>query len=467
MRRFLVALSVVAGLTAASSRAAAQGFAVNEHSSCVMARAGTGVASPCDDGSAVLYNPAGLVGLNGSVFSLGLTAIDAFGNFTDDLTATETDLANSIITIPHFYIARSLTPLVAGGVGVFVPYGLETEWPVTFEGRFNGYDNSLKSIYIQPTLAAQVTPQLSVGAGLDIVISSIELNQRVDLSESRVPGTTLFFSQFGIPFHTDFANAQLKDTGATGVGLNFGALLELSNQFSVGARYLHEVTLDYEGTATFDPVSTGILLPAGNPFGVAAGAPLDALLVSAFDPGGLLADQEVTTSITMPRQVVLGLAYSPNLDLTLLADYQWIDWSVFDAIELDFSQNQTPDRSVIQNYKDTHAIRFGFDWTRSATLVLRGGYIYHTAAAPDETVTPLLPEGQRGEITLGAGIRFTPALRADVAYQYIRQKKRRGRVRDAPFGALPTVRDLPTVALNSGLYEFNASLFGATITFDF
>ncbi len=93
--------------------------------------------------------------------------------------------------------------------------------------------------------------------------------------------------------------------------------------------------------------------------------------------------------------------------------------------------------------------------------MLRGGYAYHTGAAPDETVTPLLPEGQRGKITLGAGIRFTPAVRADVAYQYIRQEKRRGRVRDAPFGALPTV------ALNSGRYEFNASLFGATITFDF
>ena len=199
-----------------------------------MARAGTGVASPCDDGSTVLFNPAGLVGLNGSVFSLGLTAIDAFGNFTDDLTATQTDLANSIVTLPHFYIARSLTPLVAGGVGVFVPYDLRTEWPDTFEGRFNGYDNDLKSVYIQPTLAAQATPQLSVGAGLDIVIGSVELNQRVDLSESRVPGTTLFFSQFGIPFHTDFANVRLKDTGATGVGVNIGALLELSNQFSVG-----------------------------------------------------------------------------------------------------------------------------------------------------------------------------------------------------------------------------------------
>lgn len=467
LRRFVVALGVVAGLTATASGATAQGFSANEHGSCVMARAGTGVASPCDDGSAVLFNPAGLVGLNGSVFSLGLTVIDAFGNFTDDLTATETDLANGIATVPHFYIARSLTPLVAGGIGVFVPYSLGTEWPVTFEGRFNGYDNDLKSIYIQPTLAAQATPQLSVGAGLDIVIGSIELNQRVDLSESRVPGTTLFFSQFGIPFHTDFANAKLRATGASGIGFNIGALLELSNQFSVGARYLHEVTLDYEGTATFDPVSTGILLPAGNPFRdpagtrVPAGTPLDTLVVSFFDPGGPLADQEVTTSVTMPRQVVLGLAYSPNLDLTLLADYQWIDWSVFDAIELDFSQDQTPDRSIIQNYKDTHSIRLGFDWTRSATLVLRGGYVYHTGAAPDETVTPLLPEGQRGEITLGAGIRFTPAVRADVAYQYIRQKKRRGRVRDAPFGALPTV------ALNSGRYEFNASLFSATITFDF
>ena len=36
----------------------AQGFSVNEHGSCAMGRAGTGVAAPCDDGSAMFFNPA-------------------------------------------------------------------------------------------------------------------------------------------------------------------------------------------------------------------------------------------------------------------------------------------------------------------------------------------------------------------------------------------------------------------------
>ena len=72
-------------------------------------------------------------------------------------------------------------------------------------------------------------------------------------------------------------------------------------------------------------------------------------------------------------------------------------------------------------------------------------------------MTPLLPEGPRNEFTGGIGYRFNSRFAADIAYQYIRQNKRRGRVRE------PEPGTSPTVALNSGLYTFNAHLFGATL----
>src|SRR2546425_12302242 len=43
--------------------------------------------------------------------------------------------------------------------------------------------------------------------------------------------------------------------------------------------------------------------------------------------------------------------------------------------------------------------------------------------SPAETVTPLLPEGQRSEFTGGFTMKLRPDLTADVAYQYIRSEE--------------------------------------------
>ncbi len=85
MRKVLLgfaALWVAAALVPCN--AAAQGFGVYEHGTCVMARAGTGVASACPDGSAIFFNPAGIAGMQGITVSGGTTLIIAQSTFTDE-----------------------------------------------------------------------------------------------------------------------------------------------------------------------------------------------------------------------------------------------------------------------------------------------------------------------------------------------------------------------------------------------
>ena len=120
-----------------------------------------------------------------------------------------------------------------------------------------------------------------------------------------------------------------------------------------------------------------------------------------------------------------------------------------------------PDLLLEEDYENTNGFRFGLDWMASEKINVRGGYLWHQGAAPDQTVTPLLPEGNRNEFTAGLGIRLGRSWMVDLAYQYIRQDKRRGRVRDAFPGTSPTV------ALNSGLYTFNAHLLAATVAVNF
>jgi long-chain fatty acid transport protein len=429
-----------------------------------MGRAGVGTPKPCGDGSAIFYNPAGIGGM-GTVASVGVTVISAFGGFEDDYTSANSDLQNSPIPIPHLYVTYGFTPKITAGLGVFVPYGLGTVWENTFEGRFNGYDNDLRSIYIQPTVAWKPHEMISFGAGLDVVMGSVKLTQRADLSEQGVPGQPITFGNLGIPFHTDLADAQLKAGGAHGIGGNFGILFEPGEGVSIGARYLTRVTLDYEGDVTFAQVENGLILPPQNPIALAIPGidpaqplPVDAFIATLglFEPGAPLGPQKARTSLTMPDQFSLGVAVSPSDRFTLMGEWQWVNWSLFEQLEVDF--DNAPDRAISENYSNTNGFRLGMEWLPTGgPFTLRGGYLYHEGAAPPEAVTPLLPEGARNEFTLGAGFRISQVLSADVAYQYLRQNKRRGRVRE-PEPGLP-----PSLDLNSGVYTFNAHLFGVTL----
>src|SRR6266566_8371619 len=134
----------------------AQGFGIYEQGTCAMGRAGAGVAAPCPDGSAMFFNPAGLAGLTGGHVTVGVTLIDIQGGFTDDVFQQHTSLDDPLIGVPQLYVSYGATSKLGIGVGLFAPYGLETRWPMAFDGRFAGYKNFLRSIYIQPTLAYQL-----------------------------------------------------------------------------------------------------------------------------------------------------------------------------------------------------------------------------------------------------------------------------------------------------------------------
>lgn len=148
----LLAALVTAALLAppAAGELAAQGFSLNEYATCAMARGGTAVADGCGDGSSVAYNPAGLADLEGFTASAGGLLVATEGSFTGDLAGETTDLATNPVPVPHAFAAYGVDRVTVG-LGLYVPYGLATTWPLDFEGRFSGYDNSLQSIYVQPT----------------------------------------------------------------------------------------------------------------------------------------------------------------------------------------------------------------------------------------------------------------------------------------------------------------------------
>jgi len=452
MRRFArYALFVFAALPTSLD---AQGFAINELGTCSMGRAGVAAAIPCADGSALWYNPAALTSITGTTFSGSVTAIMPHGGFTDVYFGQKTDMPSQTYFVPSVYLARHVSDKLGVGIGLYAPYGLGTKWPTDFQGRFDGYKTKLTSIYVQPTIAYQATKWLSFGFGVAYIHSSVDLHQRVDLSQQPVPavfglppGTT--FATIGIPIYTDFADATLSASG-NGVAFNGGIQIKVNDRLTVGGHFITKKTITYKGTASFKQINTGLVLAPAPPL-IPTPVPLDVVLQSQFQAGGNLVGGAASTDITLPDQGSVGFSYKASDRWTLMGDYQQIVWGWFNKLNLTFA-NPLLNQSLYEGFRDSHAVRFGLEYQQSAKTVIRGGYLFHTAAAPDQTVTPLLPEGERNEFTIGIGTELSKAFTLNAAYQYIRQQDRNGRA---------------GTTFNNGLYTFNASLFGAGFSYNF
>lgn len=438
MRRTLAIAGAALACAVGGAPLHAQGSGVDQQSACMSGRVGAGVASPCDDASAVYFTPAGLA-LHGSVVSLGVTVVRTSATFRYHTNAAPPTEDNPIrrdaelVPVPQAFASYRASPKLAVGVGAFAPFGLSIDWPVcpvdnpqcaeqNFEGRYTGYDQTLRALFIQPTIAYQVTPALTVGAGLDYVRMNIEVHQRADAPQLGLQGR-------------DFADAALKGDGNGWTG-QLGAIYRLSPRTSVGARFLFAAEVDLSGDADFTQIPTGTVF--------------DAVLAGQFAAGQQLADQPISTTVELPSQLVVGVSHRPTERLNLLLDYQWSEWSNFDQFDIHFQDSN--DTTVLNlGYRDTNTFRFAAEYGWSEALALRAGFRYNTAATP--RASPFLPEGERNYYTAGLGYRVTDRLSADLSFQYVDQPDRAGTVR--PGGQ------------EVGVYSTSGQTFGFTLAYRF
>jgi long-chain fatty acid transport protein len=474
MRRSLLFFGAALALAGPLPLARAQGSGVMTHSACAVGLGGAGAGAPCDDGSAILFNPAALV-FQPSVFSAGVTAIHTDGSFVYDREGGRVDRKASTSWVPFGFLNYNVNARLSAALGVFEPYGLHLAWPDSFEGRYESYDTRFSNVYLQPTVAYALSPRVSLGAGLDVVYSNISLRRRLDLSSVPLPsqpfaGRTATFGSLGIPVGTDFADLRMTAHG-TGVTFHVAALGRLNDRLSIGVRYLHSAALDLKGNADFSPLVTGITLPRGNPLsvpgnplGLAAGSAvsLDPILFNQFTTGNPLADQSVSTRLTLPSQLVVGLAFRPARALEFVGDYQWTRWESFDRADLSFG-GSAPGTSLILDYRNTSTYRAGAEYQARGAFTVRTGFVFNTAAEGAFSVSPLLPEAERNYYAVGLGWNFRPRMRLDAGYQLVRQSDRRGRVR----ARSADMTEPQLEALNVGVYSASAHVLDATFSYRF
>jgi long-chain fatty acid transport protein len=426
LRRVLVALGLGVGLTPLPASAA--GFALFEQGARGLGFAGAYTAQASDP-SAIFHNAAGLAFLNGTQVYAGATLVAPRFEFTGAAPFPGPDVTEESKSVyaypPSFYLTHTFDGGFAVGVGVNVPFGLQSTWenPDRYSGRYISTNAELKGFSVNPTLAYRLSDKVAIGAGLDIRLSSVVLERRVPVINP--------FTQ--APF--DAAAVVLESDTATGYGFNVGLLAKLTDSLSFGASYRHKVAVDFEGDATFE------LLPSGN-------AQLDQR-VAALIPQGAL---PVTTRIEFPAIASVGLANRWDR-WTAEVDVNWYGWSSFDRLPLTFVDRPALSEEVVEDYEDAFQVRVGVERLLGEAWAVRVGYFFDQSPAPAASVSPLLPDADRHGIALGLGWNPPGPFHADVGTWIIRSPERstEGVNRDAYDGVYKS-RAL-TIGLSVG-YQF-------------
>jgi long-chain fatty acid transport protein len=450
-----------------------QGFGLNDIGSCAVSRAYAATGAPCRDASVIYWNPGAAATLPGWSVYGGDAGIGVNGGFTADTTLRRYRSNIPVSFPPHLFInyAGHVGDRAASiGVGAYVPYGLTSQWNPTFPGIFEAQKATLQTFYFQPNVSVEVVPHmLSVGGGPIIGHSSVELDQALDLSQAQVPGAPAgyTFGLFGVPLGTEFGEAQIKGS-ATAYGWTVGALFRPIPTVQIGARFLSALTFNYaNGTATFRQVPTGLVLAANNPLGLPAGTPIDGVLASQFSTGGALVSQPASTKITHPLQAEGGIGYTGIHQLTLDLDVAYVGWDAFQTLPLTFGGPAAAaglNRDLLENYGNSWSIRLGGEHVFGDSvrgITARAGFSYATTPAPPVTVTPLLPDMNRYNGAVGAGIPLTHGVALDVAYLHVFTEGRRGRIVERTSPAETAAE------LNSGFYDLAADVLSLSLRLHF
>jgi long-chain fatty acid transport protein len=407
----------------------------------------------------------------GWTFLAGAAIIAIDASFTQDTTFQKFEGDVPTAVVPHAFVnyQRDSSSRLAYGFGVYVPYGLTSQWHDDFPGRFQALKASLQTIYIQPNVSYRLNDKWSVGGGPVFGYSKVQLKQALDLSEQvAAPGVT--FAQLGIPRRTEFARANLDGNG-TAFGLNIGVFGKPADDWSVGLRFLTPLEFTYDGAeATFTQVQTGLILPPGNPicapptrppFCSSATDVVDVdndLLAAQFAAGGRLIDQGVETKITHPAQIQAGVGYSGFQDWLVSFDYAWTGWRRFKELPVRFlGPASGSNRVLIENYNNTSAFRASAQRSFTGGAAVRFGFSGVASAAPDETVTALLPEQDRAYLSLGGEYPVMNNWALQGAYLRVMAPGKRGRVVER------TSLSQTAAQLNTGKYELSANVFSLSL----
>ncbi len=386
----LAAILVIAG--AASAHAA--GYALKEESADAMGAAYAGSAATEKDASYLIYNPASLDGVEDwdvSVSGVGIlintsahyaVATTSLGTPTGG-TQNPSSYANNAL-IPELGLRKRLSPRWAVGLVVSSPWGLITSYPSDWAGRYYAEYTKLMTINATPAVSFEVTPQLSLGAGLQIEYAKAKLGTAIDI------GTLS-----GVAPGRDDGFAHLAGDGWA-YGFSLGVIGKPTPDLTLGLSYRSKIDHSLDGSLDFSLDSAGI------------GAAIR-------QATGLFRDTQAKADVPMPDVVSFGGRETFSEHWAGLFEVDWTNWSLLHQLRIVAANPAQPPDITQFNWHNAWFGSLGWEYRHDDRWTFRFGTAYDQSPTTDATREPRLPDADRIWLAAGASYRWNDATEIELS----------------------------------------------------
>jgi long-chain fatty acid transport protein len=394
----LLPLLVSLGIVGTAASALASGFAIIEQSVRGLGNAFSGSAA-AEDASTIFFNPAGLTRLSGSSVNAAVYYISPSAIFQNQgsTIVTGAPLAGgnggdgaANILVPNLYAAWDVSDRIKLGLGINSPFGLKTKYNDSWVGRYYAIDSELSTININPTLAAKLTDNLSVGAGINLQYADAKLTNAIDF------GLIGFSNRLPTRPQTSDGFVELNGDDWSW-GYNLGLLYEASQNTRIGLAFRSPITHNLEGDADFNVPPAAARLTAT----------------------GRFTDSDIKAKLKLPATVSLNAYQQISPRLAATADITWTGWSRFEELRVEFDNPLEPDNVQPENWHDAFRYALGVNYTLSNAWQLRAGVAYDESPADKEYITARIRDSNRTWVAIGASYKASDSLSFDIGYAHL------------------------------------------------
>jgi long-chain fatty acid transport protein len=446
----LTSALVAVAFAAQTGGALAAGFALKEQSAEAQGTSYAGAAARADDPTSMFYNAAGITQLPGYQISASAALIMpnatlASGSATTGSWAgaypytgvTGTDSGIDAM-LPSLSATAQINDKLFAGIAITSPFGLATKYPSNSIARYYALTTSLQTVNIGPTLAYKVTPQISLGGGINIETAAAHMSQAVDFG---LIGYAHGLGAYGLTPGSADGIGTLKGSD-TALGWNIGALYQPTPDTNIGLSYRSAVYHDLSGSLNYSMPSL-----------------VQSLLGGAFALEGLFQNRAATAKLPEPASASLSIAQKVGR-WTLLADATYTGWSVFQSLSV--YTGTTLATATTEKYRDTVALSAGADYRVNDQFTVRGGIAYDPTPVQNTYRNPQLADNDRYWISIGATYRPTANWALTGSYSHLFANNDTVKLTDLGVGTVNYLK-----GNMAGVYNVSVDIISAQATYKF
>lgn len=450
----------------AAQQALGAAFALQEQNASGLGNAYAGGAAAAEDASTVWSNPAGMSRFSTIQVSASVAGIFPSAKFHNDggsLPAANQPLGGSGgeggegAALPAMYIVVPLNRDWAVGLGLGVPFGLETSWDEGWLGRYQALRSKVQTLNVNPAVSWRINDQFTLAAGVDYqqikatFTSNANYSGALGQAAAQAAAAGLIPAAAVGPFvqATGGLDSSVDITGDDWAwGWNIGLMWNITPDTRVGAHYRSSISYHVDGNINFGNPALPALPPTLAPIGAALQPAVNAQLAS----GGVTAD------IKLPSITNVSFYTRLNPKWEVMADVQFTNWSTIQQLAFVRTGPGATIPPTPENFKDSWRLSAGASYFLNDQWKLRGGLAWDQSPVNDEDRTPRLPDSDR--VWLAAGVQYTYAKqwKFDLGATYIWTS------------SAPTHQNAGSTAqygLISGDYDASVFVIGGQVSYSF